>query len=292
MTSLKKAIIALVIYLGLIFSLEYIQPGGASLVTFDWLVYTLLVAAVLSVLAIPFFKKKPFYLPMAIWLGVYIAAGLIRVKDWSTLNSIDTYFSLTEVVILEAGVWLAHLVMTRIHALERSVENVTIPQLGQRVLEMNQAMDDVRTELIRSRRHNRPLSVMVVEPVSGTIRDSLQRSVQEIQENMVTQYLVASLAHLISQEARRTDLVIRKSKDGRFVLLCPETTADGSMTLASRIRAIAAQKLGVEISTGIASFPDQALTFEELLKRAEFEMLNPAPLMMPHLNKIEKTDQK
>jgi GGDEF domain-containing protein len=118
------------------------------------------------------------------------------------------------------------------------------------------------------------LSLIVLQPTSGSIQSDVQKAVQEIQKNMMLRFLLTNLGQIISQEARRTDLILNQGKEGRFVVLCPETTSKGVLGLAERIRSTASDRLGLSLTYGIASFPDEALTFDDLLHKAERELIH------------------
>jgi hypothetical protein len=48
-------------------------------------------------------------------------------------------------------------------------------------------------------------------------------------------------------------------------VLCPETDTTDIIFLAQRISQIVEDRTGLQVNCGIASFPDEALTFEDLL---------------------------
>jgi len=69
--------------------------------------------------------------------------------------------------------------------------------------------------------------------------------------------------------------------------LCPETNAASSEILRQRIQTAVKSSLGVSLTIGVASFPDDALTFEELLHKASAKLL-PAN---PSANSVFQTDE-
>lgn len=68
------------------------------------------------------------------------------------------------------------------------------------------------------------------------------------------------------------DTVLEDRKNGRFIILCPEIDGQNSTVLIERIRMAVSRQLGIEVQCGTASFPDTALTFEELVNRAESQL--------------------
>ena len=110
---------------------------------------------------------------------------------------------------------------------------------------------------------------MIVDIDPSEVKRNLEQAVQKIQKAMLNRYLLASLAQIISKEARRTDLIIDQVEKDRFILLCPETTMAGSEAMSERIQLLAHKHLGVKVNCGLAAFPDDALTFEDLLHTAQ-----------------------
>jgi GGDEF domain-containing protein len=114
--------------------------------------------------------------------------------------------------------------------------------------------------------------MMIIEPTQYSLHEDLERIVRENQKKSSRKYLAARLAEIITQQARRTDMVMTKNWDGRFIILCPENNSDGTSILAQRIQTDVKANLGVSIQYGIATFPGDALTLDELLRRAETNM--------------------
>ncbi len=182
---------------------------------------------------------------------------------------------MTELFLLIVSIYATYELLKFLGELEAVVERVTFPSSQQRVLRMSEALEDIKTEFIRSRRYNRPLSILLVQPTASSFQRRLQQTVQEIQNNMLNRYLSTSLARLIMNEARRTDLVLEHDQNGWFVVICPETTRDGIQALTSRIKETAGQNLNLTLKIGASNFPDDALTFEEMLQQAELQMEAP-----------------
>ena len=75
----------------------------------------------------------------------------------------------------------------------------------------------------------------------------------------------AGAAHELA--ALQTDLLIQ-DHIGRFIILCPETDLENARFLAERTYKIIEERTGQLVHYGVASFPDEALTFEDLLHLA------------------------
>ena len=81
-------------------------------------------------------------------------------------------------------------------------------------------------------------------------------------------------------------MIIDLDKGKRFAILYPETTEENALPLVERVYQIA-KDMGITVRAGMASFPESAVTFEELLKRSV------ESLGMPDFPKVnqEKTEE-
>lgn len=272
MTRLKISIIALFVYLAFIFNIERLAFKTPTPLSIHSFVFALIVVAILSIFTVPALNHNPFYWPAALWVGVYLALRLTFYNQTPLVSGAYVYLTITELVMLLIALGLAHSIAQSLKQVVEFIERFSLPESGRHVASIQESERDIKLEFVRSRRHKRPLSLVVVEPCAESLEVDIQRAIQDIQKNMLGRFIEAKLAQVINKEARRTDLVLRRGKEGRFVVLCPETNGESSIHLAERIQKIAMERLGIDVAYGIASFPDEALTFEELLQRAEFNL--------------------
>jgi len=77
----------------------------------------------------------------------------------------------------------------------------------------------------------------------------------------------ARIGQSIGEVVRQTDLLIRDHV-GRFLVVCPETDLESAVFLSERICQMVEGRTEFHVKCGVASFPDEALTFEDLLQLA------------------------
>lgn len=275
MTHLRRSVVALVINLAIFYNIERLDFGARDVVDIQSFVYILGLAGILSVLLVPWLARQRVTISLVIWVIVYFLFKLLVFNNRPLLGDVYTYLTITEIALLMISVWWAHDVGRHLLDFEEAVKNITFADISRRVRKLEDAQEDIQTELIRSRRHNHPLTVMVVEPEPDSIQVALNRTIEEVQRAMMTRYVTTSLARVISNQLRRTDMVLDQRDRGRFVILSPDTNAANAAALADRIQAAAAVQLGVLVSCGVASFPDEALTFEELVHQAKISVRSP-----------------
>ena len=269
MTSLRKSIIFMLIHLTIVFNLERFGTSAQNIINIETFVYVLVIAIIVLTVTLKPLQYISIYTLALGWLVIYAVLKLTVFATRPILGEPFIYLTITEMGILLITVFLAHDLSRTLRDFEEVIDRVTVPRLGQRVMRIHEAGEEIKTEFIRSRRHSRPLSVLVVRINTAVPTFNLEKTVREIQRNMLMRYVASSLSKILSKEARRTDLIVEKDDERGFVMLCPETTAEGTLTLAERIQQAAYEELGVQVDYGIASFPDEALTFDELLRRAQ-----------------------
>jgi diguanylate cyclase (GGDEF)-like protein len=129
-------------------------------------------------------------------------------------------------------------------------------------------MDAAERELARASRYDRPFVVAYVD-VRGL------KAVNDTEGHLVGDELIKAVAGLMKESARADDVVGRIGGD-EFALLLDEQTAEGAQPVLRRIRSRveehrAAMEIRVpwELTIGIAAFPADGTTLEELLGTAD-----------------------
>jgi hypothetical protein len=110
------------------------------------------------------------------------------------------------------------------------------------------------------------LSLLLIE-VDPEHQRSNGEVLKSIQTDIVNRFTSARVGQIIDERIRQTDLVLR-DKRWRFVILCPETDLSAGLVLARRIIEAVHEKTGLDILWGVAAFPEEALTFDDLLRKA------------------------
>jgi GGDEF domain-containing protein len=271
MRTLKIYLVSLLIYLTFVFNLERLEwKAGVDGVGVHTFVYMLVIIAITIIIFLSHNHQYSIFIYLFSWSFAYFALRLTIFNDAPIFGGVDTYVTITELAILLVAIFIANQCAIQLHKFESFIDEVYLPARERRIRQAQTAKDEINTEFIRSRRHQHPLSLVALSPDVKTSGSGIKIAVDEIQRHMVNRFITASVAKIITTEARRTDMIISQNNDDNlFYVLCPETKGDDSIALAERIRDAAREHLGISINYGIASFPDEALTYEELAKRAE-----------------------
>lgn len=290
MKSLKVPLIALFIFVAVVFNIEVMTFDVNYVLELHRFVDILILTIIVLSLFVRALHKLPAYANVIFWIIVYFGFWFFANKTGSLqINLLVTTF---ELIFVSAAVLLAREVATRLFEVESTLDRLVFASFRGRTLSMNDAAEEVTNELVRSRRYQRSLTVLVLEPDPATIQNGRVATVEEIQNNLARRYAMGKISEVISSTARRPDLVIKQEQSDRFILLCPETTAASSEILRQRIHNAVKTSLGVSMSIGVASFPDDALTFEELLHKASAKLIPLNPSVTPAVRTDEADRRK
>lgn len=140
----------------------------------------------------------------------------------------------------------------------------------------------VRGEISRSKRYNRPFSIVALEIGSSKPKEDTKDIVSE---NIIFKIMVEVLRY----KQRASDFVARFGDRG-FIIVLPETDKEGAFTFSERIKGHLEDFLlneeeledkDIMINAGIATFPDDGITNDEL-----YEVVNES------LNKLKRDKRK
>lgn len=270
MTQLRLSLLILIIIIGVFLNIERVDIGSEyDVVNLQSFVYILAFFVVTSTLLLPKrFRPTTVYL-ILFWGAIYFLAKLVVFDRRPLFGGIYTYLTITELSLLSLLSLSSNRVAKDLFDVEDTIANVTLDDVSRRVRHFDQAEEDISKEFARSRRQNVPISVMILKVHLDDAELKVQRTAEEMMQAMLKRYATNKLVRLLDRELRRSDLVLNRPKDDQVVLVLPETANPGTDILAQRIRAIVQEQLGIKLSTGYATFPDQALTFDDLLHQAE-----------------------
>jgi GGDEF domain-containing protein len=226
---------------------------------------------------VPSLHKVSVVVPMVFWAAIYFV--LLQSTDRSLTASSDVEVIVLELVILEVGVWLSYQLAVGIAQSESLMDVLAQGTFPHRAIEFDVASEQIKTEFGRSRRYHRPLSLLVVH-VYPKDDEMVREMLKSLQRDVLTRLSNARIGQAIGEVIRQTDLLIRDHV-GRFVILCPETDLENAVFLAERTCKIIEDRTGLHVNCGVASFPDEALTFEDLLYIARDRSMQSSELKKP-----------
>ncbi len=285
MGRLKRSLVLLIGYMLFLASISQF-PAVNGMLVLDGILFPFVAVAVVTTLVLPTFRTWSNLVVAFLWSAIYLAVWYVFGAHVVALAEALPLVAV-EMILLTIAILLSRDVAVYVYELEHTIDKLIYASFSGRTLLLEDAMDDIKTELTRSRRYHRPLSLILIEPDANSLREEFQPTLKEIQQHMARRYTMAHLAEVLNKEARRTDMIIKQGHPERFILLCPETPSSNTNTLVNRIVDSAREHTGVSVGFGIASFPEEALTFEELINKAHSKMYRPATYTLSEAN-VEK----
>jgi hypothetical protein len=262
MKDLKSSFTLLLIYLLIVFALAELPVFEGFPYSFSPYFLLMMILATLSTVLIPRFRWMKIYGLLAFWALVMMFLSVVSLPQ----TGANVQMLVFEFLLVEMAVWMAYELNRQISAAEQAIESLVSNTFPHRTIDMQKMGDQIDVELARSRRHHRPLTVLVIEP-EKVMQDDRQKAYQVLRHNLLQHFTAASIGQIIAERARETDLIMR-DRSGNFVILCAETDRESSNVLAERVEQAIHDHMGASVQWSAASFPDEALTFDELIQLA------------------------
>jgi GGDEF domain-containing protein len=271
MTNLKRSFFGAAVYLAVIFVLGQADYADRPLINFANYFYLAVLVAMPLTLFFPKISRISVYAPLLFWAVVYILLLQLINRNYSA-NKGELPVVALEFMMLEVGVWFSHQLALQISHAESIMDALALSAFPNRARDIESENQRIKIELTRSRRYHRPLSVVVIESESD--EEKLTREAfKNIQHDLMSRFTSARVGQIIDDRIRQTDLVLRDYK-GRFIVLCPETDLANASLLARRIAQAIKERTSLRVLWGTAAFPEEALTFEDLLQRARERLID------------------
>lgn len=269
MSDLKNSIRVLFAFVMLVLGIANIQILEDSGLNFTPFFFVLFAAAILLELAFVGFLIKrgvrvSIYSVLILWSIVY---ALVWFFYWRVDKPhLSLQIHLLQFILLGLSAGLAYEVAWHLGQIDNVLDGLTFSTYPNRSVDALSAEDRIQAEFTRSRRYHHPLSLLVLRLDKISEQASWDK-VEPLQRDMLHRFATAKVSQIISDLSRQTDIII-SDRGGQFVILCPETDAQNLNTFAERIRKATAEKLKSTLAWGVATFPDEALTYEDLLQTA------------------------
>lgn len=268
MSNLKNSIAFLFLYLVLVLGIAQVRYIEENVLNFQPAFFILLGVSVFGGLYIPMMVPLSIYLYLFSWSVIY---GLVWFFYWRMhIPVLNAQLLGIQFVLVIIGAGLSFDVGRHLDGINSLLEGLSASTYPNRTLEIKRAEDRISAELTRSRRYHHPLSLLLVELDKKAEGEDI-KVVKGLQKDLLHRFAIARIGQIISDRARETDLILR-DRSGRFLLLCPETNSENSLLFGERIRRAVMESMGADVNWSFASFPEDALTFEELVEFAEHRL--------------------
>ncbi|MDP1546009.1 MAG: diguanylate cyclase [Anaerolineales bacterium] len=262
MSSFKQSIFWVAFYLAVVFILAQFDYADSPIIDFAKYFYFMVMVAVPATIFFPLTTKTSVFVPIVIWGSIYLVMLQILDRTVSAPNSTFPII-LLEFILVIVGVWLGFQLAVGISHAESLMDAMALSAYPNRTKSIEGASQKIKIEITRSRRYHRPLGFLLLQ-VNLTEHVKGGQVFFNVQRDLSNRFSFARTGQIIDEHIRQTDMVFR-DQNNRFVILCPETNYQNSQALAQRISEAVQQETGLGVSWGSATFPDDALNFDDLM---------------------------
>jgi hypothetical protein len=288
MKKLKQYFLIIIIWMAVFFNIERLDFNQQNLINIQSEIYILGFVAVILTLLVPGLNRRPAALLLFFWAGVYFAIKLLPLDEAPLFGGIYNYLTITELVFILTLVFLAHRLAQILVEYAAATEFLSLAGIDSLVPDVKEIDVQIQSEVNRSRRFSRSMSVILVKADLNSTKIVLPSLLAEVQASFIQRYLNAKVAQIIKKDLRRMDLLAIDQKAERLVIINPETNSQDTPVILQRIKDAVDRELGIEIALSTASFPDQAYSYEDLLDVAEKNLIKFNFVVDPILSKTEE----
>ena len=277
MKNLRYSFVAICAWFFFFYNIEKLF-GVVNIATF---VYVLvLVYAVLIILLRPL-QRIPLYGLLLLSLLPYI---ILKIEAGRAIMGTGLPIAVTEICAIWITVVLIRQMSTGLEGFRESITKLTVGRLEKGTDPFDTGQSQIYQEIRRARRYQRPATLLAIGASEHSLQISLDRFVKDAQYEIVDKYVEARIANFLSTELGDLNIILQR--DDHFIVLLPEADRDEALEIMNRLRTDGQESLGFDLQIGVATFPEEAVTFETLLQNAEEEM---ASLVAAGQNEINLT---
>lgn len=263
MKNLRYSFIAICAWFFFFYNIEKMF-GVVNIATF---VYVLVfVYAILLILLRPL-QKMPLYGLLLLSLLPY---AILKIDAGRTVTGPGLPIAVTEISAIWITIVLVKQMACGLEGFRESITKLTVGRLGKEADPFDTGQSQIYQEIRRARRYQRPATLLAIGAKQHEIQESLDRFIIDAQREIIDRYVEARIAEFLSTELGDLNIILQR--DDHFIVLLPEADRDGALKTIKRLRSAGQESLGLELEIGVATFPDEAVTFETLLQNAEEAM--------------------
>ena len=294
MLSLQRYIFLLVVWIAFFFNIERLHVNRNALINITLPTYIIVTAVIILGLMLPRWYRFSAIFVYGVAILSFVVTKLLYDRPY--WGDAYTYLTLFEFASILVTAVLAHRVGQLIADFGETVRALLLTGVDKRVHPQEQAEIIAKQEMLSARRRNYSLSMLLIEADTASAKIKPSTTAHEIQQLLTRRMGLVTLTRLLATNLRTSDSIVDGSEQGRWLLMTAELDRTRASMILDRLNAQSTKGLGIRLKFGIASYPEQGLTFEDLLVRAEQDLksehkisssegvIDSAPILTPDPN--------
>jgi len=170
---------------------------------------------------------------------------------------------------------------------EEVIANITCDHLGKRPTPFSIEQSEMYREVRRAARFKRPLAMIALKVDEEDIHVALPGIVKDTQQAMMKEFTMTAIARVLDENLFGFDKIALR--DNCFFVLLPEIESKDLPHISRKLKEVIWKNTQLQVQIGTASFPEEAITFEQLVELAvnnananQQQLKDPDPVVSDH----------
>lgn len=260
MTRLRFWTIILITWLILLFNIERVNsPINIQAYTYIFVALT----AVLT-LMLPRLRWLSYWTLILVSIVVFLLVKVFWHQHMIWGAALPLTVTQVSIIVLTGSI--SRQINSGLRELEDVISGITFNRIGSLPSSFSEMQGSIYKELRRARRYQRPLSVVTLRVDQDALQRALPEMIKTVQQAMMREYVFANVSRILDENMDDFDTITLR--DNNFVLILPEKTSDEAWLVAQQLQEVIQEEMHITLQTGMANFPDEAITFETLIEKA------------------------
>jgi GGDEF domain-containing protein len=228
--------------------------------------YTYVFVALTAVVTLMLPRLKWFSYWVLLAASIVVFLGYKEFWERELIWGVSLPLTVTQISAIGLTAIIARQISVGLGEFEEVISSITFGQIGARPKPFSEMQGGIYAELKRARRYQRPLSIVSLKIDEQSIRVALPKMIKAVQQAMMKEYVFANVSKILDDSI--DDFGTITLRDNHFLVVLPEKTSQEASLVAHQLAQAINGKMELNLQTGMANFPDDAITFEALIERA------------------------
>ncbi|NIV11988.1 MAG: hypothetical protein GWN62_12165 [Aliifodinibius sp.] len=269
MRNIRYTILGLILVLAFIYNIERLDTDVPNVINLQTYVYILVTVLVIVPIAYPKIINLGVFYGLVGWLAIYFIIKIVFYpENIPYFGSGNIYLMVTELSLIFMTYVVSYQLTNYVKDIETTLETMMLFGVQKQIKELHKSEDFIKSEFYIGRRYNIPLSLLALELDDESVAVVFSKTIQEMQKRLSNRYAILHLTKVLRNHLRGSDNLLVDLENQRLCVLSFGTDSTGIKKLREKVMNISENELEVKIFSGLASFPEDAQTFEGLLEKS------------------------
>ncbi len=227
------------------------------------------------------FQSRPPSQIALLGTAVYFGGRVALSEHMPLVSAPLSFHAMSQTGLVLVAAYLTVQIAHRCAAVDDLFRTLFVPGAARFDYDREAATEKANGTLQYCRRHSHAAGVIMLKPDvpadKAVFAEIAKRMLTEAARSAVTLKVASRVAHGL----RRTDILVNCGEKGEIAVICPEADSFRLQAMITRITDDVSASLGIPVRTGSAQFPEDALTYDDLLRVASAQIDQEAGAVLP-----------